>query len=335
MRLATYEHLIAAEDLADTDAGRLHVAERRDLDLDGHDDVRLAGEGQVVTLDLTDGAGIGGWDIRPVRHALTAVMRRRPEAYHQTLREHDAKAAGHPDAPGDELVSIHELVLTKEPGLAARLHYDPYERRSGLVRFLEPGTTPAAWANGEAVELGDAVEGIYRLSSLELDRATMVRDAAVAAGHDRPAIVQVTKDLVLGGDRAAPTLALTVTVENRSDQLVTAILGDRMEPDAARRGRQSGGLARGRWRARRPRRPGRRRGGDDARPGQRLRRRRDRDDRLGTGRSVVGPDRDHLELGGRLRARLPGGRPAPLLAAQPGRRRVALVHDRSRGLDDP
>ena len=225
MRLATYEHLIAAEDLADAEAGRLHVAERRDLDLDGHDDVRLAGEGQVVTLDLTDGAGIGSWDIRPVRHALTAVMRRRPEAYHQTLREHDAKAAGHPDAPRDELVSIHELVLTKEPGLAARLHYDPYERRSGLVRFLEPGTDPAAWASGGAVELGDALEGIYRLSSLELDRATMVRDAAVAAGHDRPAIVQVTKDLVLGGDRAAPTLAMTVTVENRSDQLVTAILG--------------------------------------------------------------------------------------------------------------
>ena len=45
MRLATYEHLIAAEDLADTAAGRLHVAERRDLDLDGHDDVRLAGDG--------------------------------------------------------------------------------------------------------------------------------------------------------------------------------------------------------------------------------------------------------------------------------------------------
>ena len=39
--------------------------------------------------------------------------------------------------------------------------------------------------------------------------------------------------------------------------------------------------------------------------------------------ALVGPDRDHLELGGRLRARLPGRRPAPLVAAQPGRRRVA------------
>jgi hypothetical protein len=225
MRLATYEHLIAAEDLADADAGRLHVAERRDLDLDGHEDVRLAGDGQVVTIDLTEGAGIGGWDIRPVRHALGAVMRRRPEAYHQTLRDHDAKAAAHPDAPADALVSIHELVLTKEPGLAARLDYDPFERRGGLVRFLEPGTAAADWAAGKAVELGDAVEGIYRLSALELDRATMVRDAAVAGGRGRPATVQVTKDVVLGGDRAAPTLGLTVTVENRSDRVVAALLG--------------------------------------------------------------------------------------------------------------
>ena len=43
MRLATYEHLIAAEDLADRAAGQLEATECRDLDLDGLDDVRLAG----------------------------------------------------------------------------------------------------------------------------------------------------------------------------------------------------------------------------------------------------------------------------------------------------
>ena len=45
MRLATYAHLIAAEDLADAAAGDLHTAERLDLDLDGHEDVRLATAG--------------------------------------------------------------------------------------------------------------------------------------------------------------------------------------------------------------------------------------------------------------------------------------------------
>ena len=186
MRLATYEHLIAAADLAETAAGGLHVAELRDLDLDGHDEVRLAGPGQVVSIDLDEGGAIGGWDIRPVRHNVCAVLRRRPEAYHQKLRDHEAGGAAGGDAGGsDAPTSIHEIFLVKEPGLAAMLHYDPYERRSGLVRFLAPGTTPEAWATAEAVELGDAVEGAYEIETLELDRLVVRRDASVSIGGGR------------------------------------------------------------------------------------------------------------------------------------------------------
>ena len=242
MRLATYAHLIAAEDLADAAAGRLHAAERRDLDLDGIDEVRLASAGQVVSVDLAEGAGIGGWDIRPVRHALCAVLRRRPEAYHQTLRDHEsalAAAAANPvpaaAATDAAPVSIHEQFLVKEPGLAELLHYDPYERRSGLVRFLAPGTSPEAWAQGSAVELGDAVDGPFAIESLELDRLVVTRDATVVSAGDaratvrRPrhpgAAVRVTKSLVLGGDRRSPALSLRLTVTNRSAVDVEAILG--------------------------------------------------------------------------------------------------------------
>ena len=38
-------------------------------------------------------AGSARWDIRAARHALAAVLRRRPEAYHETLRAHEAAAA--------------------------------------------------------------------------------------------------------------------------------------------------------------------------------------------------------------------------------------------------
>ena len=231
MRLATYEHLIAAEDLADTAAGRLHAAERRDLDLDGHDEVRLADPGQVVTIDLAEGAGIGGWDIRSVRHALCAVMRRRPESYHQALRDHEA-ALDRPAPGGGEdaaPASIHERFMVKEPGLANRLHYDPYERRSGLVRFLPLGTDPETWANGTAVDLGDAVDGGYGIDAIDTDRLVATRDVAVANVGGRPdgpaAIVRVTKTIAVGGSRRSPTLSLTVEVANRSAARVEAILG--------------------------------------------------------------------------------------------------------------
>ncbi|MFL5674873.1 MAG: alpha-amylase/4-alpha-glucanotransferase domain-containing protein, partial [Chloroflexota bacterium] len=227
MRLATHAHLIAAEDIADTAAGRLDAAALMDLDLDGHDDVRLATAGQVVAIDLDEGAGIAGWDIRVVRHALAAVLRRRPEAYHQTLRDHEARMARESraardaeSAAGDAPASIHDVVLTKEPGLADRLHYDPYERRSGLVRFLAPGTTPVVWAAGEAVELGDAVDRPFRVVAIGPGRIVVERDATVGS-----AVVRVTKTVVLGGDRREPTLALTVEVTNRGDATVDALLG--------------------------------------------------------------------------------------------------------------
>ena len=233
MRLATYEHLIAAEDLADTAAGQLHAAECQDLDMDGQDDVRLAGPGQVVTVDLASGAGIGGWDVRPVRHALAAIMRRRPEAYHETLRAHEAglkrppiTTSGREGNNNEAPASIHDIVLIKEPGLADELHYDPYERRSGLVRFLALETTADAWASASAVELGDAVDGAYQVERLDLDGLVVSRRANVSQPRSTLAAnVLVTKKLVLGGDRRAPTLELTLTAENRSEDVVKALLG--------------------------------------------------------------------------------------------------------------
>ncbi|TMC66341.1 MAG: DUF1925 domain-containing protein, partial [Chloroflexi bacterium] len=82
MRLATFEHLIAAEDLADAAAGTVETAELTDVDLDGRDEVLLTHPGQVVAVKVDEGAGVGSWDLRAPRHALTAVLRRRPEAYH-------------------------------------------------------------------------------------------------------------------------------------------------------------------------------------------------------------------------------------------------------------
>ena len=230
MRLATWEHLIAAEDLAETASGRLHQAERLDLDLDGYDEVRLAGPGQVVSIDLAEGAGISGWDIRPVRHALCAVMRRRREAYHTILREHAERGDdGEPAAADDDdtgVTSIHDRFLVKEPGLAAMLHYDPYERRSGLVRLLAPGTDREAWETATAVELGDAVEGAYAIETLELDRLVACRDASVSTGaNGGNATVRVTKSIALGGDRRSPTLTESVEIENTSNLALDAILG--------------------------------------------------------------------------------------------------------------
>jgi hypothetical protein len=229
MRLATFEHLIAAEDLADGALGMGERAELTDIDLDGRDEVLLTHPGQVVAVKLDEGAGIGSWDLRASRHALAAVLRRRPEAYHAKLLALDAQAAeaagdaadgDHDGAPG----SIHDLVMTKESNLSALLHYDPYERRSGLVRFLALDATPDAFAAAEAVELGDFLATPFEVVALDRGRLVTARDGAVA-GARGPHRVRVQKTLTLGGDRTSPTLGLEVVVENRSRGTVEARLG--------------------------------------------------------------------------------------------------------------
>jgi len=221
MRLATWEHVIAAEDLAERASRSRVSAERRDTDMDGIDEVRIADEGQVVIVDLAEGAGIGSWDIRSARHALAAVMRRRPEAYHAKLRALAKEDAGHAPRAGDGEgpISIHDTVKTKEPGLSESLVYDAYERRSALVRVLPLDTTPEAWSRA-AADVGDLVDGPFELDVLDAGRLVVRRDTTIADAR-----IRATKTIELGGDRESPTLGTTLDLEHRGGPDLEARVG--------------------------------------------------------------------------------------------------------------
>ena len=221
MRLATYEHLVAAEDAADAILGTSVAAERIDLDMDGRDEVRLADTGQVVTVKPTEGAGIGGWDIRAARHALAAVLRRRPEAYHETLRAHEARA-GEEAAPAADgaVTSIHDIVMVKEEGLAARLHYDDHERRTGLVRFLAPDVTPDQVAVATEAELGDFRDGEWTVDHLVPGQVSLSRHGT-ALGQP----LSISKTIRLAGGRLDPGLVVELELHHRGDQPIETRLG--------------------------------------------------------------------------------------------------------------
>jgi 4-alpha-glucanotransferase len=224
MRLATAEHLIAAEDAADRAARRKGLAAdgviARDIDLDGVDELLIASPGQMVALKPSEGAGIGAWDIRAVRHALTSVMRRRPEAYHQKLIDFEAEgAAGKPK--GEEgLASIHDLVKVREAGLSRRLFIDTHERRSGLVHLLLHDTTPEDFASAAFTELGDFVAGEFEVEQVTEDAVELVREGLIGG---QPA--RIRKRFLFDGDRAAPGIALEVHVTNLAASPIEARLG--------------------------------------------------------------------------------------------------------------
>jgi alpha-amylase len=222
MRLATWEHLIAAEDLAEAATGTHETAEARDIDLDGVDEVRLSDAGQVVTVDVAEGAGIGSWDIRSVRHALAAVLRRRPEAYHAQVRSLDAATAGGADPRdgGETPTSIHEALRAKESGLAERLVYDRYERRSGLIRVLPAEATADDWAAARAEDVGDLVDGAYAVEALGPGRLVVARETTVGRAR-----LRAIKTLSLGGDRTSPTLTIDVDIEHQGGPQLDARIG--------------------------------------------------------------------------------------------------------------
>ena len=276
MRLATYAHLIAAEDIADearlvdeappvlagggpaavggtsleaavAGAGVAWLAREEtagaaqadpsapargsavlDADMDGVPEAYLASAGQIVVVDLAEGAAIGSWDLRATRLALASVMRRRPEAYHATLVAHELEApnpsddaAGHADAAADRAetspTTIHDVVSTKEPGLSRLLVYDRHERRSGLFHVIPAATDLEAFRRQDVVELGDTVDDAYRLVTLADDELVAERDARVAGGP-----VNVRKTLRMGGGRLDPWLSLEVEVRNRGDAAISA-----------------------------------------------------------------------------------------------------------------
>jgi alpha-amylase len=226
MRMATLSHLIGAEDLADAAqaaaGGKPYGARLCDTDLDALDEILVTSPGQTVVVDPADGAGITSWDLRASRVALASVLRRRPEAYHERLVAHEQEAAaealGDAAPANDAPKTIHDIITTKEPGLAGFLQYDTHERRSGLVHLLPANgsTNLAGMTHATFVELGDFVEGAYDPVATEAERLVLRR-----LGHlhgedvDRPLVVE--KTYRAGGGRLDPTLSLETTVENPGD----------------------------------------------------------------------------------------------------------------------
>ncbi len=222
LRVAALHRLIEAEDIA-LGEGRTPVPSGvlLDLDLDGRDEAFLINDGEIVGIKLDEGAGIGRWDLRAAAHPLAAVMRRRPEAYHDRLRAHEATAGGEatPEADGENSAapaSIHDIVTTKQEGLTERLQYDAYERRSGLVRLLPLGTTPNEVAAGSATDIVPAVSDPWTLASITPTEVV----ATYAAGP-----VSLRKTVQVGGGRLDPTLQVEVELVNASAERLDARFG--------------------------------------------------------------------------------------------------------------
>lgn len=157
LRNAVYNHLIAADNLMDSAAGKAPgfvEATADDFNFDARQEVRLASDKLVCLAAPAAGGQIYELDVRTICHNLGATLARRPEAYHRRV------LAGAGAANGN-LAAISEKVIFKQPGLDQRVQYDRHLRRSLVDHFYDEQVSLDAVRTGEAMERGDFVHGVY------------------------------------------------------------------------------------------------------------------------------------------------------------------------------
>ncbi len=189
LRYPVYKSLIQAETILDKieHKPKLTVTPE-DFDMDGSNEVLV----ETNTLDAyfmpEVGAAMFELDYKPIPFNFLDILSRRPEGYHEKLRRASEKSA-----QAGEVLSIHDIVTSKEAGLEKLLNYDWYRRASFIDHFIG-NSTPEEFAAAKYKELGDFVDKPYlKKISHKNGKAAIqfTRDGTLKDGINTP--VRVTK----------------------------------------------------------------------------------------------------------------------------------------------
>lgn len=159
LRTELWRELIRAETLLD-DMGRnrgegVHI-EQTDFDGDGREEVYVTSKSLAALLRPADGGTLLSLDFRPSAVTLVNSMQRRPEAYHQRLREAPSGASG-------PVASIHDQVRSKEDGLERYLRYDRWPRNAFRLLLFPANKTFNDYEELKLEENPALAGGTYRL----------------------------------------------------------------------------------------------------------------------------------------------------------------------------
>ena len=157
LRNAVYYHLLTAESALEKALGRPEhwvEATNEDYDFDGLQEVRLANDKVAAWISPKTGGQIYELDIRSIAHNLGATIQRRPELYHEKVRQGENENS-------DEAASIHDRVVFKQADLDKQLFYDARMPNILVDHFWDEDVDVAAIQKCEAMERGDFADGDY------------------------------------------------------------------------------------------------------------------------------------------------------------------------------
>jgi len=207
-----------------------------DFDRDSLHELLIEGNALNLYVDLAEGGSIFQWDIRSNNYNLASTVTRRPESYHEKLREFEEKkraAAAAPKKRGRkkaaasaEPESPHNAMRVKEEGLDRYLNYDLYRRGSMIDHFLREETTLEDFIKSQHTEEGDFTNSPYHAEMNVIGdnilHVVLQRDGHVnndSGSHP----VRVSKRLILrpGSD----DFRVLYTIENNGDSELSVTFG--------------------------------------------------------------------------------------------------------------
>lgn len=214
LRNAVYKHLISAdailESVSNSNARWVSI-EASDLNQDVRKEIRIDSDRLTAFLAPARGGHLYELDVRSIRHNLLATLDRRPEVYHEKVR--NAGNQDHTDKSNDDETSaesIHDLVQFKQPDLDKKLVYDNWPRKSLVDHFLQPGLTLDEFIQGGG-EMGDFLTGVYESTLRRSDDCVEVR--MTRNGHFGPQQARVTKTVGLNAESGS-VLDIAYDLEN-------------------------------------------------------------------------------------------------------------------------
>lgn len=229
IRVANYDHLIAAENLADAQRhpnGSWIEWREFDLDRDSRPEVLLSSDAMNLYFDPIVGGSLFEWDWRSRRYNLLNTLSRRPEGYHQDLLEAGRRGETVVAGEGGGTETIHTArVRVKEEDLHEKLFYDWYRRSSFIDHFLHPGTTLDDFYRCQYGEVGDFVDQPY---SYEVEEGggrltlKLARDGHVWR-DERTSPLRVEKRIEVSAD--STDLKATYVLTNTGQEAVSVCFG--------------------------------------------------------------------------------------------------------------
>jgi 4-alpha-glucanotransferase len=186
LRNAVYRGLIAADNALDEAQGRTgpRVAlEVDDFNLDARQEVRLENDALIALIRPAHGGHIYELDVRGCATNVLATLDRRPESYHETIRQEVARLAGGQQPGSGTDPNASEPITLKQQGLDRLLVYDRHPRKALVDHFYPLDATLDDLAICRDLERGDFAAGTY-LARVHRDsrRAAVVMERPGRAG---------------------------------------------------------------------------------------------------------------------------------------------------------